>query len=234
VLCVVRRHQYSIYQWCEQDQILKTKTTTTRPRPRPKLTRPRPRSRPEWQDQDQDQSLQDQDPDQDQSDKTKTKTGLSHHGCSYCRTMHVLCPSSKQFPFSVFKRLLYLTYSKFDSTVLTIRTACIFIDNKYTTHFATHKNAQSQLVTVQCSLSANQNVKDLARNIKYSHSHKILVALQHHKFTQYSVNRGWGWANGPCNGFGALEIDGSTTTTTSSSSTSNNVVHSRRFLIFLH
>jgi len=32
----------------------------------------------------------------------------------------------------------------------------MFIENKYTTHIATHKNAQSQLVTVQCSLTANQ------------------------------------------------------------------------------
>ena len=32
----------------------------------------------------------------------------------------------------------------------------MFAENKYTTHFATHKNAQSQLVTVQCSLSKCQ------------------------------------------------------------------------------
>jgi len=30
------------------------------------------------------------------------------------------------------------------------------IENKLTTHFATHKNAQSQLVTVQCSQSKCQ------------------------------------------------------------------------------
>jgi len=29
----------------------------------------------------------------------------------------------------------------------------MFTEDKYTTHFATHKDAQSQLVTVQCSLS---------------------------------------------------------------------------------
>ena len=33
-----------------------------------------------------------------------------------------------------------------------------------------------------------RKVKGLARNTKYSHSHKILVALEHHKFTQYSVS----------------------------------------------
>jgi len=32
----------------------------------------------------------------------------------------------------------------------------MFSENKYTTHFATHKNAQSQLATVQCSLSKCQ------------------------------------------------------------------------------
>ena len=35
----------------------------------------------------------------------------------------------------------------------------MFIENKHTTHFATHKNAQSQLVTVQCSLSKCQPEK---------------------------------------------------------------------------
>ena len=148
----------------EQDQILKTKTKI-------RTTRPRPRSKPEWRDQDQDQN----------------RAFVPRLFVQYA-----YFSSSKQIPFSVFKRLLYLTYSRFDITVLTASTyngtACMFSDNKYATHFATHKNAQSQLVTVQCSLSANQNVKDLARNIKYSHSHKILVALQHHKLTQYSVS----------------------------------------------
>jgi len=32
----------------------------------------------------------------------------------------------------------------------------MFIENKHTTDFVTHKNAQSQLVTVQCSLSKCQ------------------------------------------------------------------------------
>jgi len=47
------------YQWCKQDQILKTKTKTktTRPRPRPRLV-----------------CLQDQDWDQDQKNKNKTKS----------------------------------------------------------------------------------------------------------------------------------------------------------------
>jgi len=35
---------------------------------------------------------------------------------------YTYCSSSKQFPFSVFKRLLYLTYSKCDITVLTVST----------------------------------------------------------------------------------------------------------------
>jgi len=33
-----------------------------------------------------------------------------------------------------------------------------------------------------------RKVKGLACNTNCSHSHKILVALQHHKFTQYSVS----------------------------------------------
>jgi len=33
-----------------------------------------------------------------------------------------------------------------------------------------------------------RKVKGLARNTKYSHLHKILVALRHYKFTQYSVS----------------------------------------------
>jgi len=31
-------------------------------------------------------------------------------------------------------------------------------------------------------------VKGLTRNTNCSHSHKILVALRHHKFTQYAVS----------------------------------------------
>ena len=77
-------------QWCEQDQILKTKTGTTRPRSRP---------RPEWQDQDQDRAF-----------------------VPRLFVQYTYCSSSEQFPLSVFKRLLYLTYSKFDITVLTIST----------------------------------------------------------------------------------------------------------------
>jgi len=75
-------------QWCEQDQILKTKTRTTRPRP--KLTRSR--SRPEWQDQDR---------------AFTPRLFVQYRYWS----------SSKQFPFSVFKRLLYLTYRTQSLTV---------------------------------------------------------------------------------------------------------------------
>ena len=64
----------------------------------------------------QDQSLQDQDQDQDQSDKTKT--GLSYDGCSYnTRTAH----HQNSF-LSVYLKDCYLTYSKFDNTVLIIST----------------------------------------------------------------------------------------------------------------
>jgi len=56
----------------------------------------------------------------DQILKTKTKTAWAFVPRLFVQ--YTYCPSSKQFPFSVFKRLLYLTYSKFNSTVLTIRT----------------------------------------------------------------------------------------------------------------
>ena len=64
-----------------------------------KVTRPRPRSRPEWQDQDQERA-----------------------SVPRLFVQYTYCSSSKQFPFSVLKRLLYLTYSKFDITALTIST----------------------------------------------------------------------------------------------------------------
>jgi len=64
----------------------------------------------------------------------------------------------------------------------------MFTENKHTRHFATRKNSQSQLVTDRCSLLPTRKVKGLARNTKCSHSHKILVALRRHKFTQYFVS----------------------------------------------
>jgi len=85
-----------IYQWCEQDQILKTKTKT-KTKTRTTRPRPRPRWRPEWQDQD-------------------------RYIVPRLFVQYTYCSSSKQFPFSVFKRLLYLTYSKFDIIILTIVT----------------------------------------------------------------------------------------------------------------
>jgi len=39
-------NQYTVHQWCKQDQILKTKTKTKITKPRPRLLLTRPRSRP--------------------------------------------------------------------------------------------------------------------------------------------------------------------------------------------
>jgi len=112
----------------------------------------RPRPRPEQQDQD--QSLQDQDQDQDQS--YKTKTGLYYHGCSYnTRTAHHQ-NGFLSVKTAVLNTLIAWQYNfnyQFNGT------ACMFTENKYTTHFATRKNAQSQLVTVQFSLSKCQPEK---------------------------------------------------------------------------
>jgi len=77
------------------------------------------------------------------------------------RTIRVLI-IIKTVSFRVFKRLLYLTYSKFDITVLTISIMELHVYSlriNTITHFETHKNAQSQLVTVQCSLSKCQQAK---------------------------------------------------------------------------
>ena len=77
----------------------------------------------------------------------------------------------------------------------------MFSENKYTRHFATHKNAQSQLVTVQCSLSKCQREKSKVQLVTPTALiwHKIPVALQHlrHKLTQYSVS--WPSPNVQCN-----------------------------------
>ena len=74
-------------------KFLRPRSKTKTRTTRPKLTRPRP----EWQDQD--------------------RAFVPRLFVQY-----TYCLSSKQIPFSVFKRLLYLTYSKFNITILTIST----------------------------------------------------------------------------------------------------------------
>ena len=75
-----------------------------------------------------------------------------------------------------------------------------------------------------------RKVKGLARNTKYSHSHKILVALEHHKFTQYSVS--WppsanAWIVRHCWTLVQQRLR-------LRLCTSNNAVYSRRFLKYIY